>query len=690
MLSLYSSMVGSVPEGSSMMKSNGNPRRSSSGSLKSMRRLSSSFANDESLKATFQRSDGVDGSHVLSYLENNPETQELRCEEVIGVKDLEPMHRLLVNYHSSMHLHSLELPRNELKSDAGDDISNIVRSQQQTLSKLDLSGNPLTAIGFSPLLDPLTTESSPSRIKILNLTNTELGSRGAKAIASIIRDNTSLRELYLRDNNMGSKGMKTLAAELGANSTLQVLDVSYNNIMKRGATILAETLHHSTQSNLRVLDLTCNNLGPAGLQAFTKLLVVDRRLEGLHVGWNGLGVEGASLLSNALKLNYTLKDIRLEANEIGDIGALMLADGLAENEHRPSAVEKLSLGWNDIGLEGSLSLAEMIKTNAKLNYIDLTGNKICCEGAKALAESLSYNLSLQELILTRNNIEDDGAYALAMAMGKHTSSLDKLGWQDNPISSEAQASLERIPQLRRNQKYWLGQLMRDLSKGAIASIELTGRFIGDEELLLLTDVLEASNPLIRSMWFSGDSLSRRSLLPFFQRAFGPASKILRVYLKNCKYGDDIAQVLSVALPHNTGLEVLSLTDSSLSAVGASAIADGLANNVTLRRLNLDRNHVGDVGMAALCLSIPRSSLQSLSVSRNSLTDQSMTFEAVKNLEELHMNGNQITDWGALDLCRFLMDDCRLIWLSMSQNHVTSRGGETIKTFLPTTATVEYQ
>lgn len=137
------------------------------------------------------------------------------------------------------------------------------------------------------------------------------------------------------------------------------------------------------------------------------------------------------------------------------------------------------------------------------------------------------------------------------------------------------------------------------------------------------------------------------------------------------------------------MEVLSLTDSSLSTIGASAVADGLSENSTLRRLNLDRNDIGDVGMAALGQVIPKTSLQSLSVSRNSLTDQSMNFEYAKDLQELHMDGNKITDRGALELCRFLVDDCRLGWLSLRQNHLTQRGGTTIKTFLSDAAIVEY-
>jgi Leucine-rich repeat (LRR) protein len=164
-------------------------------------------------------------------------------------------------------------------------------------------------------------------------------------------------------------------------------------------------------------------------------------------------------------------------------------------------------------------------------------------------------------------------------------------------------------------------------------------------------------------------------------------------LKKCKTGgDETAMALAQALGRNTTLEVLSVTDCSITQIGATALADGLRNNSTLRRLNLDRNNIGDVGMTQIVSkALPHDSLVSLSTSKNGLTDQSLNLESLTSLEELHLNGNQMTDRGALDFCRFLMMDekCQLLWVSLRQNRLTHKGGGTIKTFLPDNAVVEY-
>ena len=87
-----------------------------------------------------------------------------------------------------------------------------------------------------------------------------------------------------------------------------------------------------------------------------------------------------------------------------------------------------------------------------------------------------------------------------------------------------------------------------------------------------------------------------------------------------------------------------------------------------------------------------SSLTSLSVAYNGLTDTVLSHPELAMLEELNLNGNNdITDRGALQLCPHLMDDgCRLQRLSLYKTQVTSRGRDTLQNFLPNkNAVVDY-
>ena len=641
------------------------------------------------------------GDQVLDYLEYSEGVRELHCEHaVVTEKHLHEMNKIFKRRHSAIHLELLELPRNNLTAAAGEPLGSILAAQHETLKKLDVSHNPITStgVGLASLLHPLKLKHPPSRLVSLNLAKTKLGANGAKEIAEMIKYNESIQELFLSDNNFGSRGMKALAPALELNSTLQVLDLSDNNIRK-GAWILAQALQKSTHCNLKVLNISSNTIGASSMQKFAEFLVENRSLESFHVGCNELGSMGAFFLGSILKHNYTLKELKLEGNDIGDDGVRYLVEGLTENEISApnTTLEHLDLAWNGIEREGALRLAEGLRENAKLSFLNLSGNRIGSEGARAFAEALSYNLNLNKLILTNNKIENSGAFALAMAWGKPTCCLKNLCWEDNPIMDEGLASLERVPTFRSNHEHWLGQLLHKLSKGIVASVNLTDKSlcVGDEEILLLTDTLAEFHPVVRSMWLDGSRLSSRSLVPLCERALPSPSNLTRFYLTECKCGDEITFALSEALGRNTTLEVLCLKNCDITQQGAKNLADGLRNNSTLRRLNLDRNKIGDEGMSAISEALPHPSLVSISASNNQVTDESMSLGTLNTLAELHLDANQITDLGALEFCRFLVGGngeqvgSMLEWLSLRQNHVTGRGGGIIKQCLSQTAVVQF-
>jgi len=681
-----------------------NSSHGSSSSLLTLQRKSSTFANDESRKATFKGGAEASGdgtttarpgsSAVIKYLEENQDTQELYCkEDALEHKDLQPLHRLLVERHSFIHLHSLELPNNHLTAESCPELVQILTCQQQTLSKLDLSHNPLTAVGLTYLVEHLRFDSN---VKILNLTDTSLGSKGGNVIASLLRptNTNGLQELYIAKNSLGSKGIKPISTELMNNTTLRVLDVSSNTIKTLGATSLATALTKAvTDSGLRILNVSDNKLGDKGIKSFANLLLVDRRLEGLYAGSNYITTEGAEDLSNALKTNYTLKDLRLDSNDLRDEGCVLLAESLGGERHATSAIERLTLRENNIGLDGVTAISQLLKENESLRHIDLSANEVCSAGAQALANSLAYNLGLQELILTSNQIDDEGAYALTFALGRPTCTVTKLCCEGNPlISDKGEASLLRVRQLRRNLKYWFGPLLRRIMKvtDEIICIDLTPRDIDDEELLLLTNVLESSSSIIRPLCLSGFGLSRRSLIPFCERILGPHSKIAELYISKCDCGDDMAAVLSGSLSRNTSLEIFSLVESHLTTVGVSAIAKGISDNDTLRCLYLDHNCIDDDGMRVLGGVIPKTSIESLSVTWNSITDLSMMdFEFGKCLHELRLDGNRITDDGALTVCRHLRrPDTKILQLSIRNTDITESGAKAIRIFLLPNAILE--
>lgn len=628
-----------------------------------------------------------DGDSVLQYLSENNVRGALQCCSVLSDEHVQELEHVLTKNHSAIHLTSLKLPNNGLTEESSEALANILRVQVETLRELDLAQNPLKFSGLKALMDPLVHGHPPSRLHSLNLTKTMLGVQGATAIASLLNHNNSLKTLNLSSNNLGTKGVKILAPAIQSNDSLESLNLSSNKISSKGGNVIAKAIESSTDCNLRILDISSNKIGDAGIQSFAKFLTMDKKLESFFAGCINIGPEGALHLATVLEFNYKLRHLKLQGNEIGPVGAKFLVEGLAKNQS--TALEDLDLSYNAIGFEGAADIAQALTKNSKLTHLNLCGNGIGSGGCRKIAEALKYNLSLRELTLTNNQIENAGAFSLAMALGKPTCTLSKLDWRDNPIADEGLVALERVPQLRKNQEDWFAKMLRDLAKGVLFSVNLMQKKIGDEEVLFLTDVLSDHNPLIRTFWLNGKTLSTRSLVPLFERALSPQSRIQRLYMKECAVGDDVAAALGKALRLNRTLEVCSLTCCSISPKGAADIAEGLKVNSSLRRLNLDRNHIEDEGFKIVMNSLPHPTLTAFSACYNRITDESMSLTNLEKLGELSLNGNDISDRGAVRLCEALMGDCKLNRLCLRANTISSRGSKAIQNFLPENAFFEF-
>ena len=149
----------------------------------------------------------------------------------------------------------------------------------------------------------------------------------------------------------------------------------------------------------------------------------------------------------------------------------------------------------------------------------------------------------------------------------------------------------------------------------------------------------------------------------------------------------MAAAFRQTLVGNSTLELCSLVDCSIDANGAAEIAEGLKYNKTIRRLNLDRNCIRDDGLATMLSILPHPSLSAFCVSRNGITDQSMSNPALGQLTELNLNGNLITDVGGAQLSATLVSNGahnKLERLGLWNNKLSEGPRNAIKAFLPRT------
>lgn len=112
--------------------------------------------------------------------------------------------------------------------------------------------NNSKAIGLSEAIERL--KSNDPTLTSLNLSGNEIGDFGAQALAEALTENNTLTSLNLSVNDIGDLGAQALAEALAENNTLTLLGLSGNKIGVKGAQALAEALRVNntiTTFNLR-------------------------------------------------------------------------------------------------------------------------------------------------------------------------------------------------------------------------------------------------------------------------------------------------------------------------------------------------------------------------------------------------------------------------------------------------------
>ena len=165
-----------------------------------------------------------------------------------------------------------------------------------------------------------------STVKVLHMGNNGLTARKAMAISDMI---ICLEELDIKDNNLGDHGTK-LSEGIKNTKTLRVLHISNNEIGSSGTTAIANALSNNT--SLEELDIRDNNLGDYGAELLSEGITNTKTLRVLYIGCNNIGPSGTTAIANALSNNTSLEKLDMYAIKVGQDGATTIAKAIANNK----------------------------------------------------------------------------------------------------------------------------------------------------------------------------------------------------------------------------------------------------------------------------------------------------------------------------------------------------------------------
>ncbi|KFU88123.1 Protein phosphatase 1 regulatory subunit 37, partial [Chaetura pelagica] len=191
----------------------------------------------------------------------------------------------------------------------------------------------------------------------------DLGWDPKKILATALKMNMNLRELYLADNKLnGLQDSAQLGNLLKFNCYIQILDLRNNHILDSGLAYICEGLKEQ-RKGLVTLVLWNNQLTHTGMA----YLGMTLSLETLNLGHNPIGNEGVRNLKNGLIGNRSVLRLGLASTKLTCEGAVAVAEFIAESPR----LLRLDLRENEIKTGGLMALSLALKVNHSLLRLDL-------------------------------------------------------------------------------------------------------------------------------------------------------------------------------------------------------------------------------------------------------------------------------------------------------------------------------
>ena len=215
----------------------------------------------------------------------------------------------------------------------------------------------------------------------VNLSSCSIGDQGCKYLDSglhkYLDTHSAVTTLLLDSNNISHHGVHHLSALLKT-GCINVLSLSYNNLVSKQDAIsgtLAKQLKNNT--TLKQLWLMGCGLNSQSAESLAEALTTNKHLELLNISDNALCDDGIQYLAHALRVNQGLKDLDLKCCGMTDVGLEFLAKSLQRNNVLTKLhVYSVSGAKNPNKLTEKIVpvLTECLQNNHTLTWLWLPGN----------------------------------------------------------------------------------------------------------------------------------------------------------------------------------------------------------------------------------------------------------------------------------------------------------------------------
>ncbi|XP_078365428.1 uncharacterized protein LOC144649735 isoform X2 [Oculina patagonica] len=275
----------------------------------------------------------------------------------------------------------------------------LIRGCAQQLASIHLAGNSFTSKKTKDAIVPPSFKqffSSSQALKFLDVSDCKLHAEAVRAILEGLRENSVLCdvELNISNNELRSQGAKAIAENIASLKCVSRLDISDNGFEMDLIRILEKLASNKKLKYLNLGQNTRQRSSSAVMEALVQLISEENsHLESISLAESKLKHDIIPLL-DALGTNETLKELDISGNHMGDEGARILAKALQIN----TKLRTLDLDKNLTTYRGFADIAAALECNHTLLSMPMPLH----DAAQSLKPQTEQHLRKIEKLLLRN------------------------------------------------------------------------------------------------------------------------------------------------------------------------------------------------------------------------------------------------------------------------------------------------
>ena len=500
-------------------------------------------------------------SELASAITSNSGLEELRLNNYKSLQT-DKIIEISVVLNRLSKLRVLSLTNHGISQTSAIDLA--VAINDKHLHTLHLGSNNLQSEGTIAMAEMVKDIST---LKNLVLNDNGITEEASDSLASLINANKNLEKLYLDNNLLKTSGMNKLTAILKQLTTLKVLNLKCNKLDSEAADGIAAAV--TSNQSLEVINLSDNNLQTAGVIKVTLALKSIHCFKCLNLSKNQITEEAADNISAAIACNTGLEKLLLHDNAFKSSGIAIICAGIVKYINN---LRVLRISNNYIQTKAADDIAEVIIHNPLLQVIDVGNNRLLSEGVLKITKALTKIHHVKELCMNANYITEEAADGIAAAITSNIN-LEKFSLDKNRLNSTGISrvcgTLKEISTLR---VFLAGN--NGITKSA-----------ADDIAEVITN-----NPLLECVSLGNNKLQTEGVI-IIANALKQIHNLTVLSLDNNQITQEAADDIALAISSNTGLEKLWLNNNILRTKGIQIICQSLKQIDTLKLLQIENNGV---------------------------------------------------------------------------------------------------